>query len=137
MRSFEKVTRECHPAVRDIFAFLDSLVMKDKRAFAASFGASIFANLPGGVQVKSTQRLIEMHKEFLDSSVSLFEYGDLTNGIGGSEFFMCSVPAFVTLPDGKQRRVCIDVTFCKGDGSHWVPVRLINTVVDSAQSVLV
>jgi hypothetical protein len=78
-----------------------------------------------------------MHQDFLESSSFRFEYGELTHGIGGSDFFTCSVPARVTLPDGKQREVCIDMTFFKSSNSHpaWIPGRFINTVVDSNQAV--
>lgn len=140
IQTFKKVTRECHPAAKDLFAFLDSLSVKNKEAFAASFGTDIpiFANLPGGVQVTRSKQLIDMHKEFLDSPTSAFIVGELNNGVGGENFFMCSVPAHVTLPNGTQRRVCIDITFFKNidHGPAWIPCRLINTVVDPSQAVL-
>jgi hypothetical protein len=139
IRTFDKVTRQCHPAAQDVFAYLESIAAKDKKAFAASFGSvQLFANLPGGVQVKEAKKLIEMHDDFFESPVSKFEYGELTQGVGGSDFFTCSVPANVTLPDGSKRRVCIDMTFLKNPASQpsWTPARLINTVVDSSQAVL-
>ncbi len=137
--TFERVSKGCHPALNDLFAFLESLSMKDKQAFAASFGSlssiGFFANLPGGVRVTDPNKLIEMHDEFFESSVSQFEYSKLNNGVGGEDFFTCSVPAKVTFPNGTKREVCIDMTFFKNQDA-WVPARLINTVVDPSQAVL-
>ena len=131
---FAKVTRDCHPAVRNVFAFLESIATKNRQAFAASFGAQFFANLPGGVQVRDAKKLIAMHDDFFASAVSQFRYGELTSGVGGADFFMCSVPADVTLPDGSKRKVSIDMTLFKN--SEWTVGRLINTVVDPSQAVL-
>jgi hypothetical protein len=142
IQTFEKVTRDCHPAATDVLAFLDSLAVKDKQAFAASFGVhgegQFFANLPGGVKVTRAKQLIDMHKEFLESSASRFRYGEINNGVGNAHFFMCSVPAHVTLPNGTQRDVCIDMTFFRNSAPlpAWIPCRLINTVVDPSQAVL-
>src|SRR5579872_4396836 len=127
IQTFERVSQKCHPAAHYVFVYLDSIVNKDKKAFAASFGAHpngrFFANLPGGVQVKDAKQLIDMHRDFLESADSRFEYGEIVHGVGGADFFMCSVPANVTLPNGMKRRVCIDMTFFKARDSKpaWIP----------------
>jgi hypothetical protein len=56
---FQKVHPDSHPAAKHVFAFLETLVAKDKQAFEASFGQiEFFAILPGGVKVNSAQKLI-------------------------------------------------------------------------------
>ena len=131
-----------HPAVQDIIVYLDSIAKKDIKAFAACFGScnfrGFFANLPGAVKVRDTKKFIEMHKGFFESKTVAFSYGELTDGLANADFFMCSTTADVTLPDGKKRRVNIDMTFLKNAEPNplWIPIRFINTVIDLSQAVL-
>ncbi len=140
IQNFELITQDSHPAAQAVYAFLESLAHKDMVAFASNFGknSKIFANLPGGVKVRSKEQLIEMHDDFFNSSVSRFEYGPLVDAVGSSEFFTCSVPVKVILPNGTKRQVNIDITFYKNSESHpsWIPGRLVNTVEDLSQAVL-
>ena len=134
---FSKIAKDSHPAVKYAIACLDSIVHKNLDQFAASFERKsvIFANLPGGVQVTSVQKFVEMHRAFFASSTSRFSYGDLQQGVGGADFFTCSIPAHVILPNGAERDVYIDMTLILEEGT-WVPIRFINTVVDSKQIVI-
>lgn len=139
MKAFETVTPDSHPAVPKVLSYLESISHKNMRAFAESFGphrqAPFFANLPGGVRVQTIQKFIDMHQGFFESDTSRFEYGSLTQGIGGDDFFMGSVTAKVILPNGSQREVAIDMTFFKVN-DFWIPSRFINTVLDASQIVI-
>lgn len=126
-----------HPAISYLKDYLDSIVEKKLEAFAAGFGGreAIFANLPGGVQVTSAKKFVEMHREFFASAVSRFSYGKFGHLMETDSHFTCSVPAHVVLPNGSMRDVYIDVTLVK-EGKIWIPVRFINTVIDPKQAVL-
>ncbi len=136
---FEQVTPDCHPAVSTGSAYLDTVCAKDLKQFAAALAPQIqapfFANLPGGVRVTDVNQFIEMHRSFFQSDRSRFEYRSLSHGVGDRNFFLCSLSAFVVLPNGSEREVYIDMTLflCQG---LWIPRRFINTVIQPSQIVL-
>lgn len=123
-----------HPAMTVVSAFLESLEQKNSSAFASSFDEGpFFANLPGGVKVESSKKIIEMHHDFFASSVSKFEYREPQYVMVFADCVMCSVNAFVVLPNKSKRNVNIDITVRKTNTCNWVVCRLINTVIDQSQ----
>jgi hypothetical protein len=137
IQRYDTISDTCHQAIPYVLHYLQVIQRKDRKAFAACFGPGpFFANLPGGVQVRQVKELIDMHIGFFDSPVTRFDYERPVLGVGGADFFTCSVAALVTLPNRTERRVCIDMTFFSAKQPAWVPGRLINTVVDPVQAVL-
>jgi hypothetical protein len=82
--------------------------------------------------------MVASHIPFCGSQAASFSYEVPQDRVGGETFFVCSVPAKVTKPDGSERELYIDVLFLKnsGSGPAWIPVRFINTVVNPSQAVL-
>lgn len=140
IQSYQHITSDAHPAASYVVEFLEAQKNKDVNAFAHCFGTAadnrIFVNLSGGVIMTDVQQLIKRHKELYASPVFHVEYGPLQNGMGNDDFFCCSVLVNVTLPDSSQRSNYIDMMFVREEGSEpeWIPVRLINTVVNSSPS---
>jgi hypothetical protein len=136
---FDKVTPDCHPAASVAYGYLETICSKDLKRFAAFLAphtkAPFFANLPGGVQVTDVNQFIEMHRGFFASERSGFQYRSVSHGVADGQFFLCSVQAFVTLPNGSEREVYIDMTLflCQ---ELWLPRRFINTVIQASQAVL-
>lgn len=138
-QTFEKVTSDCHPAASIAYAYLETIRTKNLEQFASFLAphikAPFFANLPGAVRVTDVDQFIEMHRGFFASERSSFQYRSISHGVADDPFFLCSVQAFVTLPNGSEREVYIDMTLflCQ---KLWLPRRFINTVVQASQVVL-
>lgn len=133
------IQESSHPAVPYVLAWLDAQARKDYEAFAECLGPEgdvpLFINLPGGVLMRNAEQILARHKAFYESSAFQVQYGELQDGMGNKDFFVCSVLVHVTLPTGKKRTNYIDMTFLKNEtsGPAWIPRRLINTVVDATR----
>lgn len=138
-RAYPQITQESHPAVKYVQAFLEAQVKKDYTAFANCFGQGdmhFFLILPGGNVVRNQELLLARHRELYASPKFQVELkSPLQDGVGNNDFFSCSVLVHVTLPNGCERTNYLDMTFFNNcyEGPKWVPVRLVNTVVDSSR----
>ena len=135
-------TVNTHPAARYAIKLLESQRSKDLDAFASCFSrdenAMLFVNLQGGAVIRKAKELIERHRKIYQSPVFRLSYGELQDVMGNEDVFICSAPVSVTFPNGIYREVTFDMTFVNNnDGDpEWIPVRIINTIVDSGQTVI-